>query len=393
MSAEAVVRRFEVHADDEGTLATVKDVLRVAAGPPPREIAPLLLEGRLSGRALEVSKVLAGLRLMSGVRISHDRIKVQEDRRHGPNGHVYPDRGALFRMGVEPSEGDDPVGAKAIAADGKPVIVAIVDSGITVDHPILREHLWTGNGSIPGKRFIDGASDGNITDEDGHGTMLAGVVIAAADRAPVVRIMTVKFFDAATPALPNNAAAAIDYAVESGAHIINLSWSVGLGSAALEAAVQKACACEQTLVVIAAGNYGSDNDRVFRAPPKYAQGRRPTTITVMATDADDEKAWFSNYGEKNVDLAAPGVGIVSTRRLLSRSAAAGGLEYRTYSGTSAAAALVSGAAARLKARNPGLSAAELKECRMAPADELPSLKRKCHRGGRLNLGRALEECG
>jgi len=388
VTAEAVVRRFEVHADDEATLTSVKEVLREAEGaPPPRAIAPLLLEVRLSGRAPEVSKVLADLRRMSGVRISHDRIRVREDGQHGPNGHGYPDRRALFRMGVEPSDPADLVDAKAAYA--KPVVVAIVDSGITVDHPTLREHLWTG-----GKRFIDGTSDDNITDENGHGTLLAGGIIAAADRAPAVRIMTVKFFDAATPALPNNAAAAIDYAVDNGADIINLSWSVGLGSAALEAAVQKACTREDTLVVIAAGNYGSDNDRVFRAPPKYAQGLRPTTITVMATDDDDKKAWFSNYGQQNVDLAAPGVGIVSTRRLLSRSAAAAGaLEYSAYSGTSAAAALVSGAAARLKSLNPGLSAADLKECLMATVDKLPSLERKCRSGGSLNIARALDRCG
>jgi hypothetical protein len=392
VSAEAVFRRLEVRADDGATLDRIERVLEAArvAQPPVRVRShtrplqrPLRLELRLGGQALAVSTVLADLTRMSGVRISHDRIKVREDRRREPSDRVYPDRRALFRMGVDPA---DPVDPKAASVE--PVIVAIVDSGITAEHPILRNHLWTG-----GKRFIDGASDDNITDENGHGTMLAGGVIAAADRAPAVRIMTVKFFDAATPALPNNAAAAIDYAVKSGAHIINLSWSVGLGSAALETAVQKACACEDKLVVIAAGNYGSDNDRVLRAPPKYAQGPRPTTITVMATDADDQKAWFSNYGRQNVDLAAPGVGIVSTRRFLSRSAAAGALAYRAYSGTSAAAALVSGAAALLMSRNAGLSAADLKECLMATVDKLPSLERKCLSGGRLNIGRALDRCG
>jgi subtilisin family serine protease len=90
-----------------------------------------------------------------------------------------------------------------------------------------------------------------------------------------------------------------------------------------------------------------------------------------------------------VDLAAPGVGIVSTRRFLSRTAAAGSREFRTYSGTSAAAAFVSGAAALLKSRNSALTAKELKTRLMDAVDEVPSLKRRCVRGGRLNIGKAL----
>jgi subtilisin family serine protease len=388
VNAEAVFRRFEVQVVDGAILGGVEGVLAsaeragVSADRRPRH-SPLVLDVRLSGRALAVSKVLADLRGVSGVRISKDRIKIRPDRRDRPNGHVYPDRRALFRMGVDPVE---PADATARAPGADPVVVAIVDSGITVDHPILRRHLWTGDHGIHGMRFINGVSDRDITDENGHGTMLAGVVLAAAARDPAVRIMTAKFFDAATPARPDNAASAIDFAVRHGAHIINLSWSVGLGSARLKAAVEHAC--QHALVVIAAGNFGSDNDHVFRAPPKYVLDL-PGAITVMATDADDEKAWFSNYGRKSVDLAAPGVGIVSTRRFLSRTAAAGSREFRTYSGTSAAAAFVSGAAALLKSRNSALTAKELKTRLMDAVDEVPSLKRRCVRGGRLNIGKAL----
>ena len=389
MNAGAVFRRFELHAADAATLASVENVLNaaervgVSADRRPRH-SPLVLEARLSGRAPVVSKVLAGLRRLSGVRISRDMVKLRPDRRHEPNGHVYPDRRALFRMGVEPAE---PADAQAEVPDANLVTVAIVDSGITVGHRILRPHLWNGVGGIRGKRLIDGMSEGDITDEDGHGTMLAGIVLAAADRDPAVRIMTAKFFDTATPARPDNAAAAINFAVENGANIINLSWSVGLGSARLQTAVENAC--RHALVVIAAGNFGSNNDHVFRAPPKYARTFSDTSITVMATDAFDEKAWFSNYGQKSVDLAAPGVGIVSTRRFLSRTAAVGSRQFRTYSGTSAAAAFVSGAAALLKSQNPKLTATELKTRLMDTVDELPSLKRKCVRGGRLNIGKAL----
>lgn len=388
MSAGAVFRRLEMQVADGAILARVEDVLRAAerAGVSAvRRQWPSLpgLDVRLGGRPPAVARVLADLRGLRGVRISKDRITVRPDPRYGPHGRVYPDRRALLRMGVEP---DEPTAAPARAPRADPVVVAIVDSGITVWHPILRGHLWMGDGAIHGMRFIDGVSDSDITDENGHGTMLAGVVLAAAARDPAVRIMTAKFFDAATPARPDNAAAAIDFAVRSGAHIINLSWSVGLGSARLKTAVERAC--QHALVVIAAGNFGSDNDRVFRAPPKYAVDV-PTAITVMATDAGDEKAWFSNYGHRSVDVAAPGVGIVSTRRLLARTAAAGSRELRTYSGTSAAAAFVSGAAALLKSRDPQLTATTLKARLMDAVDTVPALERKCIRGGRLNIGKAL----
>jgi subtilisin family serine protease len=395
MTPGTVVRRFELHAADTTTLADVGTVLRNAqAAPAPDRVtvdpgppyASLLTSVRLTGRARPVSQVLAALTSMPGVRIVHERIQVKEDR-HGGNGHGYPDRRALALVGVEPS---DPGEAK-LRPPGAPVVVAVVDSGIMVDHPVLRYHLWTSKAGIHGRRFIDGVVDDDITDRDGHGTMLAGSVIAAADRAPAISIMTAKFFDAETPAHPRNAAAAIDFAVERGADIINLSWSLGLGSSALAEAIERA-ASSTALVVVAAGNYGTDNDKVLRAPPKYVRGPRPNVITVMATDASDRKAWFSNYGRTTVDLAAPGVGIVSTRRLLFPRAGAGAsLQYRPFSGTSAAAALVSGAAALLKSRT-GLAAKDLKDCLMDTADWLPSLKGKCVRGGRLNIGRALTEC-
>src|SRR5262245_973897 len=118
----------------------------------------------------------------------------------------------------------------------------------------------------------------------------------------------------------------------------------------------------------------------------------------MATDAGDGKAWFSNYGRATVDLAAPGVGIVSTRRFLSRTAAAAtsrestSREYRTYSGTSAAAAFVCGAAALLTSREPELTPKALKDRLMDTIDEVPALKTKCVSGGRLNIGSALATC-
>ena len=144
----------------------------------------------------------------------------------------------------------------------------------------------------------------------------------------------------------------------------------------LEQAFHKAC--EHALVVIAAGNYGSDNDwhggqTLARAPVRYAKDHPEGTIVVMAAD-ESGKAWFSNYGRQSVDLAAPGIAITSTRRCLSKEAArTPAAAYRTHGGTSAASALVAGAAALLMSRYPGLSVPQVKRCLVDSVDTLPGL--------------------
>jgi subtilisin family serine protease len=216
-----------------------------------------------------------------------------------------------------------------------------------------------------------------------------------------VRLMVAKFFDPAHSARPGNAAKALAFVVkdrtpvENRARVILLAWDVGIGSIALEEAFH--AACEHALVVIAAGNYGSDNDwygeqPLARAPVRYAKDHPESTIVVMAAD-ESGKAWFSNYGRKSVDLAAPGIAITSTRRCLSKEAARAPAAYRTHGGTSAASALVAGAAALLMSRYPDLSVPQVKRCLVNSVDKFPGLK--CASGGRLNiaaaLGRAAQE--
>jgi subtilisin family serine protease len=377
-----VLRRFEIQApspkardDIHGKLLKL---VAKASGPVTPEVSrveqPPLLDVRLEGGSTAVSGVMTLIVQLPGARIRHDSLDVPSARK----GSVYPDLGTLLRIDAEPGTKAPPRG---------PVNVAIVDSGITVDHPELRNHLWTGDGGIHGKRFIEGKSDADVTDEDGHGTMLAGTILAVANPAPGVRLMAAKFFDGTTLPRPGNAASAIDFAVENGAGIICLSWDVGLGSARLEEAIRNAC--RSALVVIAAGNNGSDNDRLPSFPSCYRKECPDRIITVMATNRYDEKAGLSNYGRKSVDLAAPGVAIVSTRRLLSKVAKAAKPElgwYRSYTGTSAAAAHVTGAAALLKASYSDLSPEHIKRCLVESVDRLGL---KCVSGGRLNLGKAL----
>jgi subtilisin family serine protease len=225
----------------------------------------------------------------------------------------------------------------------------------------------------------------DLTDQDGHGTMLAGSILATANFVAGLELMAVKFFDVMVQPAAANAARAIRFAVDNGARIINLSFDLGLGSIELEEAVAYA-GHRGALVVMAAGNTGSDNDQYPLVPARYAESCRDSAIVVMATDRYDERAAISNFGCTTVDLAAPGVKVMSTHASLAGTAVGG---YGRYTGTSAAAAQVSGAAALLKSKYPKSSARDLKLRLMGTVDLLPRLK--CVSGGRLNLGRALTQ--
>jgi subtilisin family serine protease len=383
---QLVVRRFDVQVEQPSLLVDVRRALggEVRIRPEIRQVGRSLLEVRLEGSAADVSAIVTKVAETGGVRVHHDRVRPAKT----------PDRPFIPVGAARPTGGSGP-GASAAPLDEQ-VVVAVVDSGMMVEHPSLEGHLWKGfadgQARDSGARCIGGVVRPDVTDEDGHGTRLAGTILAAAGGAEGVRLMAVKFFDADARPGPVNGAAAIAFATKAQprACIINLSWNLGIGSPALEAAIQAACA-EGILVVIAAGNSGSDNDHIPTIPAEYRRVWPGRIITVMATDRYDEKASFSNYGATTVDLAAPGVDILTTRASLSK-ASRNELEkdpsyrwYRSYNGTSAAAALVTGAAARLKSRNPELTADDLKVRLYESVRRMPGLKSKCITGGILKI--------
>jgi subtilisin family serine protease len=403
MSQDFVVRRFEVYAGSSGALDEVDLALGDAlAKLPPTEHLDVKIEKverppmravLLQGSGGAVATVRESVSAFRDVLVRRDWLDVPAtpprlDTPQMGDENAYPDRRALLR--IDPEER-----SRLETGRGFPVVVAIVDSGIMTDHPHLRRHLWTmkENGQpktvqgqlVRGARCMGGVQDYDITDQDGHGTMLAGSILATANAVNDVEIMAVKFFDVITQPIAANAAQAIRFAVQNGAHIINLSFDLGIGSDELQQAIQSATAAG-ALVVIAAGNTGSDNDRYPLVPASYAKACPPdNVIVVMASDEYDERPTFSNFGSVTVDLAAPGVKIESTRTFL-RTLEPANL-YGRYTGTSAAAAQVTGAAALLKSQNPSRLAKDLKQCLMDSVDKLPWLK--CWSGGRLNLGRAL----
>ncbi|MFA5509182.1 MAG: S8 family serine peptidase, partial [Vulcanimicrobiota bacterium] len=162
------------------------------------------------------------------------------------------------------------------------------------------------------------------------------------------------------------------YADEMGARVANNSWGGGMANRGIEAAF----ADSRTMHLVAAGNDGKSNDTSPTYPANY---NLPNIITVAATDHNDNLARFSNYG-REVDLAAPGVDIIST---------VPGGKYSSMSGTSMAAPHATGAAGLVVSEFPEISNAELRSRLLESVDQKPQLKGKVATGGRLNVAEAL----
>jgi len=235
------------------------------------------------------------------------------------------DQGALERVGA----------AEAQAyARGAGVLVAILDTGIELDHPALASQIQLpgieqGSVTAPGDdraEQVDTNGDGVVDGALGHGTHVAGIVHAI---APDARLLPVRVLDSDGVGDAFAVAHGIVAAVKSGALVINLSLGVLGASNAVADAIDFASRRGVTIVG-AAGNSGLE---AVDLPAAYAP-----VIAVAGTDSTDQKADFSSYGP-DVDVAAPSTGILSTY-------VGGG--YALWSGTSMAAPFASGIAALLR---------------------------------------------
>ena len=294
------------------------------------------------------------------------------------------------------------------------IIVGVIDSGVDFNHPDLVDNMWTNPGEIAGNGidddgngFIDDIhgwdfanNDNDPSDDNGHGTHVSGTIGAVGDNDLGVvgvnwnvKIMALKFIGADGSGGTDSAIAAIEYAIDNGAHLTSNSWG---GSAFCfppfipcptgepnDALGQAIVASEDAglLFVAAAGNDSSDNDASKTLPASY---NLDSIISVQATTIDDEMASFSNYGATTVDLGAPGQDILS---LWLRDAQFQG--YRSISGTSMATPHVAGAAALIWSANPGLDWQAIKDRILDNVDPVASLAGTTLTGGRLNVFSAL----
>jgi subtilisin family serine protease len=310
----------------------------------------------------------------------------------------------------------------------KSVVVAVLDTGVDLDHPDLRNNIWTNpyesldgidndnNGypdDIHGWDFVNSVGDPKPRFNSGfteagvnHGTIISGIIGAVGNnRVGVagvnwnVRIMPVKVLDDQGLGDVITVGRGIDYAIKNGAKVLNLSF-VGLEQSAILADAISRAYNAGAVVVAAAGNDSAWNGgRDLDANPNYpvcsdgGPGKN-YVIGVAATDEQDHKAAFSGYGAKCVDIAAPGVAFWSARFQDSKIPNFGNFYGGYWQGTSLATAVVSGAAALLKAVSPDLNNDEIRQFLTSSAAKIDSIN-PTYAGkigsGRLDLAEAVKK--
>ncbi|MFZ9520825.1 MAG: S8 family peptidase [Silvanigrellaceae bacterium] len=280
------------------------------------------------------------------------------------------------------------------------VVVAVVDTGIDFNHPALRENIWINQAEKNGQPGVDDDGNGYVDDihgadfisgkptpldDEGHGSHVAGTIAGRlpADEfygvAPEARLMAVKTHNTKGEGSKASVVKGILYAADNGARVLNCSWG-GAPEAgeydqmlfdAIEYANKKGA-----VLIASAGNAAANNDTGMHFPSNYDL---PGIISVASSTSTDTRSYFSNYGSRTVDLAAPGSNIWSVT--------AGGKSYEYLSGTSMASPHVSGAAALLASTPAGrsMSPAQIRETLMNNVEKLQDWSTRVISGGRLDV--------
>lgn len=279
-------------------------------------------------------------------------------------------------------------------------VVAVIDSGCDLSHPDLIDQRWVNTGEICGDNidndkngYVDDCYGWDWVDDDndptpkgsGHGTAAAGIIAASTDNAMGVagicwncRIMCLRFINQ-TQGRVSNQIAAIDYATRMGAKISNNSYG-GYGELPLEYEVIRRAQKLGHLFIASAGNqnYNTDVPQYHHTPSMYPLDN---IIAVGASTIAGEKAVFSNYGKRSVDIFAPGSRITTTE-------AGGG--YVTVSGTSFAGPVVAGTAGLIWSLFPGLTYREVAAAILDTCHKGPLLEGMCSCGGVIDTFSALQ---
>lgn len=281
-----------------------------------------------------------------------------------------------------------------ISTGSKDIVVAVIDTGIDINHKDLSNNLWVNSGEVgldasgrdratnniddDGNGFIDDihgwnfvSNNNDLKDNHGHGTHIAGIVGAEAGNgfgvagvAPKVSIMSIKYYDPTVPNANNlsNTIRAIRYATKMGAKIINYSGG-GLEYSAEEYEAIKGAKEKGILFVAAAGNERSNSDKNHYYPADY-----PLTniISVTAANETNNVLPSSNYGQFTVDIQAPGSNIYSTLP---------GNVFGNMTGTSQATAFATGVAVLVWAHYKDFNAEQIKKYILRTGDDVPESQR------------------
>lgn len=280
---------------------------------------------------------------------------------------------------------------------GTGAVIAIVDDAVRLTHEDLAANIWNNPGEIAGNGvdddgngYVDDVHGYDVADNDNnptvpgsatnseftHGTHCSGIAAAVTDNGKGIssvsygnKIMAVKCKSSSDlgPSLPY-AYQGLIYAIETGADVISMSWGGYYYSATYQLLFD--AAYDEGIVCVAAA--GNSNTDIPMYPASYNH-----VISVAATDQNDLKAYFSNYGS-TIDVSAPGVNIYSTL-------AGSNSSYGFLSGTSMACPLVSGLCALMISYNPALTPDEVEQCLKARADFIDNLNTPY--SGQLGAGR------
>ena len=290
--------------------------------------------------------------------VEHDfKVRVDEMESFGP-------------QVLDPDWGQKAVGAPdawASGAQGEGTIVAVLDTGLDIKHPQLGGQLFFNSAEVQGNQkdddnngYVDDiygydffARSGSLSDDDGHGTHVAGIIAADASKGSIkgiaqkAKVLPLDFMTDGEGSI-GAALEAMDYATLMGAKIINASWGGKSCSQSLQKEIQK-LGTMGVLFVTAAGNEGVNLDDKPFYPAVYQSSNQ---LTVGASTANNIMAGFSNYSYHLVNIFAPGQGIWSTYPKSTT---------KQLDGTSMAAPFVSGAAAVIWSTRPTATPAMIRD--------------------------------
>jgi len=278
------------------------------------------------------------------------------------------------------------------------VVIGVIDSGIDYDHVDLASNVWTNPGEIPGNGIDDDNNgwvddvhgidtfnnDSDPNDDEGHGTHVSGTIAATGNNGVggvgvmwQAQIVSCKFLGAAGFGTSEGAIGCLDYFSDldaAGIDIVltNNSWGGGARSQLLRDAIEEHNR-QEILFVAAAGNDSTNTDNSAHYPSSYDNAN---IISVAAIAPDGSPAYFTNYGLNTVDIAAPGVNILSTFPNDS---------WIYAQGTSMASPHVAGVAGLLRANDPTMTMAEIRQHILTTGVADPALASLVATGSRLRI--------
>jgi thermitase len=352
------------------------------------------------------SRSTDGKKSKSGVReFEKSEVISKQDKVENEPSALFNDPAIKQAWGLKKS---DAARAWKVTHGSKNVVVAVIDTGIDINHEDIKSNLWKNPGEtgldkngkdkasngvdddkngyvddVFGWNFVGSTSD--LTDNHGHGTHIAGIIGAEAGNqkgisgiSPEVSLMIIKYYDPKVTNTDNlkNTINSINYAIKMGAQIINYSGG-GTDYSQEEFEAVKKAEKNGILFVAAAGNERSNSDQFHYYPADY---KLTNIISVTAMDPSKDVLSTSNFGTETVDIAAPGQNIISTLP---------GNSYGFMTGTSQATAFVTGAAVLVKANKPDFKFDDIKKYILSTGDASPTLALKTRTSRSLNLFKAL----